>query len=242
VVHGVSANDTPKHQQQANDDKHAYLLLEDEPEPGDAHEIVASRDDQHYPTIPSIGGQMEKFESDLTTNWVPVLEQLLIGVSHHISNRVSTLAGVSDILSEDPTIPPILRALASEVPKLEESIRLLRLLAAPAEPEEAVEPLRLVGDAIGLAELHPEMRGVVYRIDAVEAPPVLGYPVKLTHQIVMALVAAGAAGGGEVVVRVSVEGGDVVINARERVVRARTLAAARADETKNASENCAGNF
>jgi hypothetical protein len=175
---------------------------------------------------------MEKFESDLTTNltaaWIPVLEQLLIGVSHHISNRVSTLAGVSDILSQDPTVPPILRALADEVPKLEEAIRLLRLLAAPAEPEEAVEPLRLLNDAIGLAVLHPELRGVTYRIEAGDIPPVLTHPVGLTHRMVVALVAAGKEGSGEVVVQVSVDGNEVVVNVQGRIVRVRTLVAARA--------------
>ena len=81
--------------------------------------------------------------------WASVLDQLLLGVSHNISNRVATLAGLSDILSDDPTIPPILRALADEVPRLEEGIRLLRLLAAPDEEiEEALEAVRLVDDAI----------------------------------------------------------------------------------------------
>src|ERR1700761_4666965 len=114
---------------------------------------------------------MEKFEPHLPGSWNAVLGQLLIGVSHHISNRVSTLAGVSDILSQDPSVPPILRALADEVPKLEEAIRLLRLLAAPEESEEPVEPLRLVEDAMGLAKLHPELRGASYRVESEDAPP-----------------------------------------------------------------------
>ena len=168
---------------------------------------------------------MEKFESQLPANWNTVLEQLLIGVSHHISNRVSTLAGVSDILSHDPSVPPILRALADEVPKLEEAIRLLRLLAAPDEGEEPIEPLRIVEDAISLAKLHPELRGVSYKVEAVEAPPVLAKPLQLTHQIVVALVEAGR---GEVAVQVGVDGDDVAITAGDQTVRARTLVAARA--------------
>jgi signal transduction histidine kinase len=168
---------------------------------------------------------MEKFEPHLPGNWNTVLEQLLIGVSHHISNRVSTLAGVSDILSQEPSIPPILRALADEVPKLEEAIRLLRLLAAPEESEEPVEPLRLVEDAIRLAKLHPELRGVSYKVEAEEAPPVLTKPLELTHQIVVALVEAG---NGEIPVRVRVDGDDVAVTVGSQTVRARTLVAARA--------------
>ena len=78
--------------------------------------------------------------ADWHETWAPVLDKLLLGVTHNISNRVATLAGVSDILSGDSTIPPILRALADEVPRLEEGLRLLRLLAVPDdEGEEALE-------------------------------------------------------------------------------------------------------
>lgn len=126
-------------------------------------------------------------------------------------------------------IPPILRALVDEVPKLEESIRLLRLLAAPDEPEEATEPLRLVDDAIAVVRLHPALRGIRYRVEARDGSPVLAKPVQLIHQIVVALVQASAnMADGEVVVRVTAEGEYVLIEAGERAVRARTLMAARA--------------
>ena len=127
-------------------------------------------------------------------SWASVLDQLLLGVSHDISNRVATLAGVSDILSDDPTIPPILRALADEVPRLEEGIRLLRLLAAPAnETEEALEATRLVDDAILLAHLHPDCRGVLFEVvGRREVPPVVARPTKSTHEIVVALIIAAS--------------------------------------------------
>jgi len=172
---------------------------------------------------------MAKFESGALAGWDSVLDELIVGVSHHISNRVSTLAGVSDILSREQGIPPILRALADEVPKLEEAIRLLRLLAAPDEPEEAVEPLRLVTDAIAMARLHPALRGVCYTVEAGNIPPVLAKPGELTHRIILLLVHAGVGlAEGEIVVRVRVVGTDVVIQAGEGTVCARTLMAARA--------------
>ena len=173
--------------------------------------------------------------------WASVLDKLLLGVTHNISNRVATLAGVSDILSGDPTIPPILRALADEVPRLEEGIRLLRLLAVPDdEGEEALEAPRATDDAISLAALHPACRNVRFDVEGRrEAPPVVARPTALTHEIVAALVVEASAvsgsdgetGGSEVPVRIqiffSTDADDLVISAGASVVRARLLSADR---------------
>ncbi|MEO7218669.1 MAG: hypothetical protein ABI026_10795 [Gemmatimonadaceae bacterium] len=124
--------------------------------------------------------------------WAPVLEKLLHGVTHTISNRVATLAGVSDILSSDPNVPSILRALVDEVPRLEEAIRLLRLLATPDdEGMEALETTRIVDDAVSLAALHPVCRNISFEMVARrDVPPVLAHHSLLTHALVVALVSA----------------------------------------------------
>ncbi len=174
-------------------------------------------------------------------SWATVLDKLLLGVTHNISNRVATLAGVSDILSGDPTIPPILRALADEVPRLEESIRLLRLLAVPEdEGEEALEATRVADDAISLAQLHPACRNVNFEIEGRRnVPPVIARPTALTHELVVALAAAALEVGvvsditqrDGAPVRIPVafasDGHDLVISAGSSVVRARLLAAGR---------------
>ena len=167
-------------------------------------------------------------------NWGPVLDKLLLGLTHNISNRVATLAGVSDILSGDPTIPPILRALADEVPRLEHGIRLLRLLAVPEdERDEAVEITRIVDDAIALAELHPDCRNISFELVARRGvPPVIARPTLLTHAIVVALTAA-AAESGEPGVTVSIpvtfvaEEPNLIIGAGRFSVRALLLSAGR---------------
>lgn len=199
----------------------------------------------------SIGGPEGKLDSETAgatagetvreTAWPEVLDRLIQGVTHQISNRVATLAGVSDILAGDETVPPILRALADEVPKLEASIRLLRLLAVPdGEGDEALEAPRLVDDAIALARVHPDCKEVEFTAaDARDVPPVVARPTALTHEILVALVAAAAdaeagADSGEMadcVCSVSVgyaaDGDDLIISAGARTVRARTLVAAR---------------
>lgn len=189
----------------------------------------------------SIGGPTAKLDSGEA--WPAVLDKLILGVTHHISNRVATLAGVSDILAGDESVPPILRALADEVPKLEASIRLLRLLGAPeSESEEALEAPRLVEDAIALARLHPDHKEVVFvAADGYNVPPVVARPTALTHAVLVALAQAADAARGhgdpdsmtesQVTVPVGyvVDGDDLVITAGERAVRARTLMAARRD-------------
>ncbi len=171
-----------------------------------------------------------------TGDWDAVLDSLLVGITHNISNRIATLAGVSDILSGDVTIPPILRALADEVPRLEESVRLLRLLAVPEdERDEALEMTRLAADAILLARLHPLCHNVSFGVPSCrDVPPVVARPTALTHEIVVALVsAAGEARGsapaaGESVtipVGFAPDGEELVMTVVGRVVRARLLSA-----------------
>lgn len=187
----------------------------------------------------SIGGREGKLDgtTGCETAWPEVLDKLIQGVTHQISNRVATLSGVSDILAGDESVPPILRALAGEVPRLEASIRLLRLLAAPeGEIEEAVEAPRLVDDAIALARVHPDCKDVSFRAaDGRDVPPVVARPTALTHGILVALVSAASDGGSDgmsghaetVSVGYTTDGDDLVISAGRRAVRARTLVATR---------------
>jgi hypothetical protein len=189
---------------------------------------------------------MAKLDSDVGTrspdDWPALSGELLIGVTHQISNRVATLAGVSDILSGDPSVPPILRALADEVPKLEEALRLLRLLAAPpGEHEEPLEPYRSLADAMALAALHPACRDVHFTLtEGGDVPPIVAPPMALTHALVRVLVAAAetartdgadrasGSGYGEMIVvpvRFTEDGSDVVISAGDESVRARQLGA-----------------
>ena len=190
--------------------------------------------------------------SQRTDGWAAVLDSLLVGITHNISNRIATLSGLSDILSGDPTVPPILRALADEVPRLEESIRLLRILAVPAdERDEALEATRLVSDAIALTRMHPACHGVGFEAGGGQrVPPVIARPTALTHEIVVALVAAAAeaiaaqtaasaaesassddfgrdrAMSLDISVTFATDGDELVIAAGSRVVRAALLSAA----------------
>lgn len=166
-------------------------------------------------------------------DWYPVLDQLIAGVSHQLSNRIATLAGVSDLLAGDPTIPPILRALSEEVPRLEESLRLLRLLTVPdGEGEEPLEPARIVHDALALARVHPASKGAAFDVVLPPSlPPVLAAPTRAVHRVAAALVRAGARAPGAVIrVRAAAAGREVSLSIDDAApIRLAVLAAARQD-------------
>jgi hypothetical protein len=154
----------------------------------------------------------------------------MVGVAHHISNRVAILSGISDLLANNTTIPPaVLQALATEVPKLEEAVRLFRLLPTPDETPEAIEPIRLVHDAIALATLHPGLKNITYTTDGgTNAQPVLVHPVACTHEILMAIVhAATEHHGDSLCISLNTVGDTVVITAGHHTVAAPTLLSAR---------------
>ena len=168
--------------------------------------------------------------SDHSQDWPKILDALMSGVAHHISNRVAVLSGIADLLTTNASPPPpVLQALASEIPKLEEAIQLLRLLPACDESAEAMEPLRAVNNAIALARLHPNLRHVTIATAVAESiPPVLARPTAFTHDIVSAIVhAAAEMSGGTLSVSVTVANTNVHITAGRYTVPAQTLVSAR---------------
>jgi hypothetical protein len=164
---------------------------------------------------------MEKLDSSREDNWAVVLQELIEGVAHHMSNRVAVLSGVADILARDESIPPILRALVDEVPKLEEGVRLLGLLVAE-DGEEALEIGRVVADAVALVRLHPKVRGGVTVEVGGDLAPVVAERVVLLREIVEMIVRVRRE-VDEVVVRCVEGDGEVCVVAGTEVVRVKAL-------------------
>ena len=236
VVNNESVQDASKYHYQTNDYEHAYLSRLTSGSVCLAHILRIGA---------SIGEQMGELDLDGLAvppyGWASVLDKLLLGLTHTISNRVATLTSVSDILSDDPTIPPILRALADEVPRLEEALRLLRLLVTPEdERDEALEATRVADDAISLAQLHPACQNLRFDVERRrEVPPVIARPTALTHELVVALTAAAseldkfpavagqANGMARIPIVFSQDERDLVISVGSAVVRARLLAEGR---------------
>jgi hypothetical protein len=170
--------------------------------------------------------------------WSGVVEQLLDGVTHQLSNRVALLSGISQILEGDETVPPILRALADEVPKLEETLRLLRLLGPSTdEREEASEVGPLLRDAAALAALHPALRDVAIPVpDTSGVPPVVVRPLGVTRAVVSAMVHGAIANDPPLPVDVVVTHEDawvrIGVGAQPPVVLPTLLAARRTEQDR----------
>ena len=139
-----------------------------------------------------------------------VSDSLLRGLTHTLSNRATTLGAVANLLdSDEVTADELVRALTREAERLEEIVRLLRML--PSDRSGTAEPMRLpelLAEVVALHEHHCELRDVPCRLVAgVDVPPVWIERSTLTHALLVLLTAAKrdalAAGGGALSVRCS---------------------------------------
>lgn len=140
----------------------------------------------------------------VTGPWLGVSDGVLRGLAHQLSNRTGTIGAVAEALavSNSPS-PAMSEALRGEAAKLEELLRLLRLM--PRDQGRGPEPVRpadVVGDAVALFAHHPLGAGSIPALDGVErVPPVRVHVPALTHAILLLLVAAAGQDGAPVTVR-----------------------------------------
>lgn len=136
------------------------------------------------------------------------MDALVRGIAHGISNRVGTLGALAEALVvADPSgpFPPI---LSEEVHRLEEALRVLRLL--PRDEGRGVEPLRpadAAADAVALFEQHPRGRDERASVEpAGDVPPVRAHPPSLVHALVLLMVAAAGEEGAPVTISLAGDG------------------------------------
>lgn len=136
--------------------------------------------------------------------WLRTADAILCGLNHAFSNRVSALAVVPLIAGRAVRDVTGLERLATETGKLEDLLRLYRLMErgerAPAEPLQVADA---VAEALALLAHHPTARDLTCSVAGVaETLPVLVVPSALVHALVLLLCAAadrldgGAASGG----------------------------------------------
>lgn len=122
--------------------------------------------------------------------WLRVSEKVLKGLNHQLTNRVASLEAVVGIFADgEPFDPEIMRALGTEVSRLNHLLQLFRCM--PAEPFADAEPVRLqdiVPQVLELHGHHADLRNVPVHLDAgFETLPLLVRPSALLRCLLVAL-------------------------------------------------------
>lgn len=128
--------------------------------------------------------------------WLTIHDDLLRGIAHTLSNRVSTIDAASYMLGlEGSDTAQHAATLRDETGRLEELLRALRLL--PRRVEARGEPVMAddaVSGALAVYAHHGDLHGVPCDV-AIEGdvPPLFADPVALQHALLVGLTAAGRA-------------------------------------------------
>lgn len=106
--------------------------------------------------------------------WLPLADRLTAGVCHDLNGRASALSGLVQLLDLDTDLD-IRGLLSTEVEKLDEVARLLRLLVGDPDGEaEPLVPSDLVPSLMALQERERGMEDVRVSLTvAADVPPVL---------------------------------------------------------------------
>ena len=130
-------------------------------------------------------------------------EAVLRGLAHQLGNLAGTIGAAAEALHAADPSSQYAALLADEARRLDELLRLLRLL--PLDPARAPEPVRpadLMADALGLFSLHVRGRELTPEVQGLDdAPPVRVRGPAVSRALVVLLAAAAGPEGGAVAVR-----------------------------------------
>lgn len=138
----------------------------------------------------------ERAASDDSWQWVN--DQVVAGIGHDLSDRLSSLYGLIQLAELDGSIgPAVSTPLRSELGRVEELVRLLRLLPGPRE--ERAEPIRLAEVFPTISDLlrrHRGLEGVRLRVEGGADPVVYERWTELVRRILRTISSVAREGGG----------------------------------------------
>lgn len=148
-------------------------------------------EDTHADTTPPL-----HLSADALREWMLHVESVMRGVAHAMNNRAAALSAVVELSQQGPDDDPeaTKSILSSELLRVSELARAVRLLGPPRSGTEAFAPRDVVSDAIALLRLHSEQRKRVISIDTSSAPPIR-VPRWMFVRSLVALCASAAARG-----------------------------------------------
>jgi hypothetical protein len=116
---------------------------------------------------------MQEFSAPALREWSRHVEAVLRGLAHSMNNRAAAISAVLELSREPDDDPAATRQiLEDEMVRIQELVRSVRAVGAPRHDVEALSPADLVPDAMGVIELHGELRDRTVRFQADGAPPV----------------------------------------------------------------------
>jgi hypothetical protein len=123
--------------------------------------------------------------------WRQVLDAILFGFAHSLSNRGTAISGVA-IELEHLGHTELARSVAAEARRLDELIRVMRLLPSRHRPPDAAQVELLAREAVALARSDVEIREVPFDLVTAAALPAVLAPVGETRKALTLLLAAAA--------------------------------------------------
>jgi C4-dicarboxylate-specific signal transduction histidine kinase len=125
--------------------------------------------------------------------WGVVSETLVRGLAHALSNRISTIGTIAELLRVDGDEPAAMsEMLGVETRRLEDLLEQMRALSTQfSGRQEAMRLTDAVAGAMALHSYHPERRSVAITVEpGDESRPVLGDGIRLQRELVLLLDAA----------------------------------------------------
>lgn len=138
-----------------------------------------------------------RFPADAAQVWVEVSGALIRGIVHTLNNRVAAVEGIAATLEDDEDIAALSLTLAGEGERLRALTELARGVSDERAAPETTTLSDLIGPAIALARLHPDLRDAAVNIHGMDSMPALRVRQRKTmHALVLAILAAAADGAG----------------------------------------------
>ena len=155
--------------------------------------------------------------------WLDLVESALQGIHHSINNRVGSLLAVVELQRTGGMEGQDADALSSEVERLQECNRVVRLLPEAAGGEEALDLRDVLNDAIQIHQILPSIKELKVVVAVAVATAVRAERWALMRALTLLLKSAksGAKAYGAAQVQASIESDDAWVRVRFRFEHAK---------------------
>jgi signal transduction histidine kinase len=139
-------------------------------------------------------GAVSQDQALARAGWLSVADRIMAGIAHDLNGRVTSLAGMAQLLALDDDARGMAPFLDEEIRKLQASVRLVALMVGELEGEpETLEPGEFLPAVLDLHRRHRGLESVELRLDEEDAPAVTTGWTLLARTLLLVLAIAGSA-------------------------------------------------